>query len=270
MASIFEFESAEKFLLYELDLRKRRNEGYSLRAFARDLGVSASQLSEILRGRAGMSESMAVLLAEKMKLRAAEKKYWFDLVLSTTARNEKIKTLAMERLTKSRKLSRIKQIHEAQFRVVADWHHSAILEMLELKSFRMDPAWIAGELGIPVSETVDAILRLKKLNLIFETNGVWQAQPEAFQTFSETPSAAIQKYHQQILRKSMDSIENDALQDRQIQAMILAIPRALLPQFGEKMKGFLQECWEDLNGTEKDDLYALSIQMVPVRARGRR
>lgn len=264
MASIFDFDSADLFLQYELDQRKRRNEGYSLRAFARDLEMSASQLSEVLRGRASLSETMAASLAVRLKLKPAEKKYWFDLVLANHPRNEKIKSFAKDRLAQSRKTSRLKDIHEAQFRVLADWYHGAILEMLELKNFRMDPAWIAQELEIPISEAIDAILRLKKLNLIFEKDGRWQAHPEAYQTFSETPSAAIQKYHQQILRRSIESIQKDEILERRMQSMILAIPKKMLPQFDEKMRAFLQQCWEDASQGEKDDLYALSVQMVPV------
>jgi uncharacterized protein (TIGR02147 family) len=269
MATIFDFKTVDQYLLHELDARKRRNESYSLRAFARDLGLSASRLSELLNGKAGMSEKMATTIAEKLKMKPTEKKYWLDLVLVCAPRNEKIKSLAKDRLEEARKFSRIREMKEAQFRVIADWYHSAILEMLELKDFRQDPAWIGSQLGVSTSETVDAIIRLKKLGLLVEKEGRWQAQPEAYHTFSNTPSSAIQKFHQQILNKSIASIQNDSLQDRQIQSMIAAIPRSQLPHFEEKIKVFLQECWEETNGQEKNDLYAFSVQIIPVRRRTR-
>jgi len=270
MANIFDFESADQFLLHELDARKRRNEGYSMRAYARDLGLSASRLSEILAGEAGMSEKMALLIAEKLKLKPTDKKFWLDLVLANAPRNEKIKSLAQKRLAEARKSTRLQEIKESQFRVIADWAHAAIMELMEVKGFRSEPAWIAAQLGISKSETIDAILRLKRLGLLVEKDGRWQAQPEAYHTFSATPSAAIQKFHRQILNKSLASLQDDGPDERQIQSMILAIPKKHLPLFGEKIKKFLSECWEEVEGSEKDDLYALGVQLVPVRCRSAR
>ena len=43
------------FLAAELKKRTERNSGYSRRAFARDLGVSATALSEFLEGRRNLS-----------------------------------------------------------------------------------------------------------------------------------------------------------------------------------------------------------------------
>lgn len=57
-----------QFLVMELSKRNRRNSAYSLRSFARDLGLSPSSLSEIVNRRAGLSPEKASLLAERLKL----------------------------------------------------------------------------------------------------------------------------------------------------------------------------------------------------------
>src|SRR4051812_3874208 len=105
MASLFDFNSVSDFLAHELDSRQQRNSNYSLRAFARDLGVSASRLSEILNSTGGLSEKTALAVALKLKLKPSEKKYWLDLVLASSARNPKVKKLARERIDAAKKLS---------------------------------------------------------------------------------------------------------------------------------------------------------------------
>ena len=64
----YESHSISEFLGAEFSKRKLRNETYSLRAFARDLGVSASRLSEILSGKLGISEKTAETIASKLRL----------------------------------------------------------------------------------------------------------------------------------------------------------------------------------------------------------
>ena len=50
-----------------------RNPSYSMRAFARRLGIGSSALSEILSGKRAMSYKMAARLLEKLDLEESEK-----------------------------------------------------------------------------------------------------------------------------------------------------------------------------------------------------
>lgn len=266
MHSIFDFESPNDFLNSELDRRKKRNPSYSMRSFARDLALSASRLSEVLKG-AGLSEKRGVEIAKKLKLSFGEKAFWLDLILINTSSNSKVKSFALKRIEKAKKMNRLEAIKEAQFRSVADWYHAAILELTQLGNFNSDVNWIANELGLSLATVSAAVERLKLLNLLSEKTGKLTAHPAAYQTFSETPSAAIRKFHRQILTKSLESIEKDQVGDRLVQSMIVAIPRSQLPLFDQEMKMFLQNFWEKIKNTEKDDLYSVSLQMTPVRSR---
>lgn len=267
MSSIFNFNSVSDFLAHELDRRKQKNQHYSLRAFSRDLGISASRLSEVLNSSAGLSESMALQIATRLKLKLVEKKYWLDLILANTARNPKVKSLALQRIETAKGSARIKEIKESEFCVIADWYHSAIIELTEMKGFQSDAVWISHQLGISFTTAEAAVDRLLKLKLLIKKDGRWLANSEALQTASEAPSLAIQKFHHQILTKTLDSLRNDKVTDRQMQSMIVAIPRSQIPLFNEKMKVFMQRFWEDIKDSEKDDLYSVSIQLCPVRAR---
>jgi plasmid maintenance system antidote protein VapI len=56
------------FLAEELELRKKKNSRYSLRAFARFLGIDAAALSRILNGKQELSIPLGIQVVRKLKL----------------------------------------------------------------------------------------------------------------------------------------------------------------------------------------------------------
>jgi hypothetical protein len=94
----FSSASPADFLSSELSRRKQRNDSYSARAFARDLGLSPSRLSEVLSGEHGLSELSADRIAIRLKLKPIVRKFWKDLILASNSRNKQVRDLAAERV----------------------------------------------------------------------------------------------------------------------------------------------------------------------------
>ena len=69
----------------ELLRRIRQNPRYSLRAFARDLRLSPSRLSEVLSGKQGLSRQAAKAITERLGWRGSEAERFIDLVESQHA-----------------------------------------------------------------------------------------------------------------------------------------------------------------------------------------
>jgi uncharacterized protein (TIGR02147 family) len=192
MQGFFAHDNVASVLNTEFDRRKRKNDSYSLRAFARDLEISPSRLSEILKGSNGLSEKSANHIATKLKLKNLERKFLLDLVLAESARNGKVRELAQVRLADSRKLKAYQEIKENQFHVIADWYHGAILELPQVQGFQNNYQWVSQRLGITVQQAEDAVKRLQSLGLLeISKDGNWKVRPEAYSAFSETPSVAI-------------------------------------------------------------------------------
>jgi hypothetical protein len=61
-----------RFLAAELERRKARNPRYSLRAFAKAVGLDASALSRILSGKQGLSLSSGIKVGKKLSLPKTE------------------------------------------------------------------------------------------------------------------------------------------------------------------------------------------------------
>src|SRR5438128_1427996 len=82
----------------ELAARCRQNPRYSLRAFARDLKIAPSRLSEILNGKQGLSRPAADKIARALGYGASEIERFCDLVESVHARSKRDRDSARVRL----------------------------------------------------------------------------------------------------------------------------------------------------------------------------
>lgn len=88
----------EDFSLYHVQIlknalgqRQKKNARYSLREFARNLGVSPTTLSQVFSQKKGLSEKTALSIAEKLNLELNEKEKFLLSVRSAHSRNSKVK-----------------------------------------------------------------------------------------------------------------------------------------------------------------------------------
>jgi uncharacterized protein (TIGR02147 family) len=263
-------DSVAEFLLTEFARRKLRNESYSLRAFARDLELSASRMSELLKNKKNLSEKLAHRIAERLRLKANDRDHFKNLVLASSSRDASVRGLAKDRLAQARQLDQMTRLSNDQFQLIADWQHAAILELTQVEGFRSDSRWIAKQLGLGVSQIEEAISRLVRCGLLhIAKDGSLEARPEIFNTFSETPSTAIRRFHRQVLSMAIESTIEDDVAEREHASTILAIPKSQLHVFREKMNRFVLDFWKSIEHEPKNALYGLTIQLFPIRDRRR-
>ncbi len=87
-----------KILSQEFRRRMKRNLNYSLRAFSRDLNISSSSLSKILRGEQGLSPSMARKICSILNFDENKSQLFCDLVTIQDGRNHLMKGAAQKRI----------------------------------------------------------------------------------------------------------------------------------------------------------------------------
>lgn len=262
--------SISEFLGSHLEIKKKRNSAYSMRAFARDVGLSPSRLSEILNGKEGISEKVGAVVAKKLGLKAQSKIFWMDLVRSECSRSSVIRKSAKKRIEEFKKTKNVKIIEDDQFKLISDWQHAAILELITLENISHDPPNLAARLGITVSQAESAIERLITLKFIKKNiDNKLVSTPDLSASTEGVPSMAIRKFHRQILEKAILSTVEDETFERELNSVILAIPRSRLPEFRQKIQGFFLEFIQSVGDEQKDDLFALSVQFFPIKKRGR-
>lgn len=248
--------------------RASRNPSYSLRAFARDLGISSSRLSEVLSGRDGLSSEVARRIAVALGLSGEEMRHFCDLSEARHARSRIKREQAQARLCERSLRNPSYRLDADSFRLISDWYHFAILELTLTRGFQSDPAWIAEALGIPELLAREAVSRLLRTGLLTERDGRLVASDDFTDTSSEIPSEAIRRFHQQILEKAIDAIHLQSLEERELGAMVLAIRRDRIPEAKEWVrkvqKEFAARFGEDV---ERDEVYVLSTQLFSLKGK---
>lgn len=221
--------------------RTRRNPAYSLRAYARQLGIGAPALSEILRGKRACGVKLRKRLAKELGLgpgpiRAGE-------------------TYAL--------------IEADQFALISDWYHYAILELLKLEDFQPSTQWVARQLGLSRPLVRAAVDRLVRLGLLaIRADGKWEDRSGGASTNiidPEISSAGARQLQKQILEQALEALSETPAAQRNQTSMTMAIDPADLPYAIERIAEFRRNlCSELTRRPKKKAVYQLSISIFPV------
>jgi len=255
-----------QILLRELATRTRRNPGYSLRAFARDLQIPAPKLSQALRGIKGFSAKRANEIAERLKLSSIERELFVDLVESEHSRSQIGREQAKARVLQKTKEDGFAELDLERFQIISDWFHFAILELTDVTGFKSDAKWISRRLGVPFEETKKAIERLLDFGLLSENKkGELKQTQTDLATPSGIPSRAIREQHSQLLHKADKALENYDVNERDFSAITLAISSEDIPKAKILIKDFRRKFNKELQkAPKKDRVYCISIQFFPL------
>lgn len=240
------------FLQSELTRRCSSNPSYSLRAYARSLGIAPSALSSILSGSRPITE--------KTKLRLG-----FALGLSV----EEIKRFHGGRrsVSKGPKL-RFQQLALDTYAVISDWYHYAILELIHLETFKPDPRWISKRLGITVTEVKIAVERLQRVGLLKVDRDVWiDTTPDGHATNiqGDLTSVASRKLQRQVLEKSIRALDELPTSVRNHTSMTMAINPEDIPEAKERIATFRRDLCAFLERNKKpSEVYQLAVSFYPL------
>lgn len=244
--------------------RCARNPRYSLRSFARDLGLSPSRLSDVLKGRYGISRKAALEIAPKIGMNSQETERFCDQVESLHARDRKKREAALGRLAK-RSLQYRELSLEAQ-KVMSDWYHHAILQLCLTKKFQNDPEWIARQLGLPSTMVSDAIERMQRLNLLHvNENGVVQVVEGNTTIRNGVVSDFARNIQSQILEKARVAVLGARKLEIDQSGVMLAFDSKKLEEARADIQMFRRSFDAKYShSTERDRVYCLAVQFFPL------
>jgi len=251
-------------------LRQKKNPGYSLRAFARDLEMPASKLSEVLRGLCGLSSRSAAKIAKKLGLTDDQTHWFIRSVEATHGRSEMIRQRAEAELASLSGQDGFAEISLERFRAISDWYCFALMELTETEGFQSKERWIASRLGISVEEVRAAIRNLMEFGLLrANEKGSLVQTKEELATPSGIPSAAIRTYHGQILGKAQEALERCPVDERDYSSMTMSFSERQMVEARKMLKDFRREFNRVIQAHRgpKERVYSLAIQFFPLDIR---
>lgn len=230
--------------------RCRKNPSYSLRAFARSLGMDSSTLSAILKGKRPLTLKNARKIVEGLNITNPVEAQ--ALIVSTLAAEESAAVPSYTELA----------MESAE--AISSWQHFAILALLEINGFKGQERAISERLNIPFGIVSECLNRLEKLGLIVKKKDLWQLTGKNMATPSQLPSAALREGHRQYILKVLHSLEVDPVEVRDVSGITMAVSKARLAEAKIMIQEFRRCLSTYMEEGPRDAVYRLNIQLFPL------
>lgn len=238
------------FLQSEFILRCRKNPRYSVRAFARSLNVDHSTLSQILRGKRSLTKKMVSKLAKSLDLTPSQLNGFLKGPAKSEETTQEYQQLSLDTYT-----------------LISDWYHYAIFELLTVRHFKQDAAWIAQTLNISTTEAQNALDRLKRTGLlVVDSKGLWkQGATHVTTVNNEFTAAAFRNLQKGLLQLSLNALEQTPFELRDHSSMTMAIHTKRIPEAKKRIRKFRRELCEWLQtDSDRNAVYEMVLSFFPV------
>lgn len=236
-----------ELLIEELNTRKQSNPYFSLRAFARVLGMSPSHLSHLINGKKNLTKKQALKIAEKLSLSPLQTQKMFGSTILPATVDRSVQVL-----------------QEDEFKLVSDWFYMAMLSLGELKGNQANPYWISQKLGITPAMAYEAFERLLRLGLIETDRKTFKQSSKPLDTVTDVPSTAVRKYHKQNLELAKEKIDKVDVKQRDFSAITMAVNPKKIEKVKKMIADFKWQISQELEDGERSEVYTMCIQLFPV------
>ncbi len=228
--------------------RAKKNSAYSLRAFAKNLGIDQSFLSKVLKGQRPITANLVATIGPKLGLKPQQVKKLFT---EGTASMPNFLSLS-----------------DDEFDHLSEWHHFAILELSKTVNFNPSPKKMAQRLGLHVEEVRSALARLERLGFIRIADDKLQIlAPNTTWTNTSSSTEARRQFQKKLLTKGLEAIEDTPFDLRENGSLTVAINKKRLPEFKEKlrlMRKELADFFQKDNELGLDEVYQLTVALFPL------
>jgi uncharacterized protein (TIGR02147 family) len=232
----------------------RRNPRFSLRSFAKQLGIDHSTLSQVLRSKRRLSARALEAVGKRVGLSEEAIRAYSHSRKKTTPKNppENVRRFHLDLDT---------------FQLLSVWHHYAILELIQIQGFKTDSRWIAHALGSDVADVNIALQRLLRLGLLeMSAHDRWidKSGDAEFHSAALTEMACNQM-NQEIHELAGDAIKRIPSQHRVHRQVVVAVDSRKLSRLNMLADEFMNEVRSLVSESDtKDDVYQAEISLFPI------
>lgn len=260
MISPLEYQDYQSFLR-QLFANKVSQRKMSLRGFARIAGMSHSYLSRVMNSQKSLSIGAASKISQILDLSPEEEAHLMRLVArdqltesSRSGQQLRARILKAKRTPKS-------VLSQDQFKAVAEWHHFAILALINTKDFRGTGKWIGERLGIPTEVAKESFGRLVKLGFILKKDGKYSVVNDGdIATPHDVPSQAVRENHRQQLHLASMALTSQTVEEIEFQNASIPILKSDIPKAKKRLRLFMDQFIRDLEKNPGEEVYQINLQ----------
>lgn len=254
---IYEYKKIKDFLKHELEQRIEHNPRYSLRSFAKSLGLHPAELSMVLRGDRTLSYKSSQKVATNLGLSPSQQKYFIEIL-----QFEKNGIDIQEDPVRD-----VKKLNPEKFQKISKWYHFAILNLMNTPHFKWTPQYISKRLGVSQIEAGFAMQDLLAEGLVTPQISKKKSKSqdmEVVQVQTELPSSVIRNYHAQILQKAQMALQEVPKDLREYQSIGISCSLKDLEKIKKELDDFTSAFIEKFHKNTGDEVYQLQLCFFPL------
>lgn len=239
------------FLSQFFDKRHAKNSQYSVRAFARDIGISSGRASEFLRGVSIPGPRLSQRIVEALQLSEKQKQQLNLLIASHLS------------VRKNGQLDGTHQLAEKEFTLLPEWQHFAVLNLLNTVHAEPSVPWLANRLGLTEMAISETLEKLCLAGLVVEEGGFFKATHQHLTSTNTIPSEALRNYHRQMIQRALWSIDNVPFELRNVTSIMMTANPSNLYKLKVLTNEFKKKAAELFGEGEATEVYNLCVQIFP-------
>lgn len=257
--------SPANLLLAAFRRKQAHHPGYSLRALARDLGVSATFVSNMLAGKQIPPRKRLARLCFVLELDVLEKE---ALVHALVVDPFSQKVLRSGK-KKARRGVRPRETLPANPKgLLSSWTPIAILEGLTLAPPFNEPEALRARLGLGLASWKSALADLAAAGLIREKDGKWEKSQRHVYVATGRSREEVRRFHDQMIQKAREELLAKTTPEQFERRLITGFTFALAPEHLSRLKAkvveFLDELSQEASEGTCEEVYQCNFQLFPL------
>lgn len=236
--------------------RSRKNPAYSLRAYAKYLGIHPSTLSHILLGKRTLPKKSSQAVLEKLRLDSQERTRF-----KTSLPRKKLKIDSIKLSADDSKLLS----EEAHFQIIAEWEYYAVLTLFDCTDFNPTLTQIQKRLNLSAPRAKAVLQKLLESGLLHKgTDGKIQKSQTQVKTTEDVVSKALRSSHLETLDLGKRKLDEVAIEFRDFSSAMLAISLQKIPEAKIIIREFREKLVKLMEDGDRSEVYQIAIQLYPL------
>lgn len=239
---IFRYENYRDYLGdYYLEQKKKYPDKFSHRYFAKQAGFKTSNFLQLLiKGKRNLGLDSLKKIADFLNLRGRRLDYFETLVQFNQSENNIEKSRYFEKLVSFREYQDVRLVTESETVYFSKWFYPVVREMLKLRDFNGDPAWVSRHIHPRISEeeAKEALTILQTLQLIEKTSdNQWIQKDAQLTTTKQRVRHEVISFHKKMIQFGYESLNRPGT-ERDVSGITMSLSPAKFELIRQRIEEF--------------------------------
>lgn len=252
----------------QLMLLKKQNPRYSMRALARDLNVSVSFVSDLIKGKRQIPKQRVDDFKRVMKMDTVAQRLFDQSIKRAFLYKNAISDEPMTSSEFKSKIIEYSEVQRKKSNIYNHWFNVALMDLLTCVNETMTPESMAKRLNVTPSQVKMSLSLLESEGFIMKTPNGWSKVDERIRFPTTYSIESIRGFHNQMIdlakKQLLQETSTESFKNRLINGVTVAVNPKNLERAKARLNDALCEVAEILSEGDCTEVYQLNAQLFPL------